>query len=296
MRRDEPPTLLIVEDDLDLADMLSAFFRGQGYAVTATAWGEQAVRLAAEHPPDLIMLDIRLPDIDGFEISRRLRSSHRTRYVPIIFLTERRARLERLQGLAMGVTDYITKPFDIHELRLRVHNSLQRAADLQSAHPVTGLPEPERALAAVARIASLSPGERGLLVVTLRGLWAFRELYGFIAGDDVLRMISLTLSHAASELCDESGQVNSFCGHLDDDAFVLITEACEMEVLRARIVERLRGTLELFYPADNRGEHAHTSDRLALAIAEIATPLDSADPLDDLKRALLDAPPTLLVE
>src|SRR5690606_39567020 len=75
MRRDQQPRLLIVEDDLDLAEMLSAYFGMQGYAVASTGRGEEAIRLASAHPPDLILLDIRLPDIDGLEISRRLRES-----------------------------------------------------------------------------------------------------------------------------------------------------------------------------------------------------------------------------
>src|SRR5690606_12627336 len=107
LRRSEPPQLLIVEDDVDLADMLGAFFDAQGYTVASTGWGMQALEMATEQPPDLIVLDIGLPDLDGFEVSRRLRERHVTRHVPIIFLTEYRTRPERLQGLSLGVTDYM---------------------------------------------------------------------------------------------------------------------------------------------------------------------------------------------
>ncbi len=75
----------------------------------------------------MVILDIRLPDIDGYEVARRLRDNRRTADIPIIFLTEKRDRSERLQGLELGADDYITKPFDVQELRLRIRNALRRA-------------------------------------------------------------------------------------------------------------------------------------------------------------------------
>src|SRR5512142_2768175 len=86
------PTILIVEDDLDISDMLNAYFRVQEYEVLTVNWGEGGVRAAQTSDPDLVILDIRLPDIDGFEVARRLRASRKTQELPIIFLTERRER------------------------------------------------------------------------------------------------------------------------------------------------------------------------------------------------------------
>src|SRR3970282_2844981 len=102
---------------------------------------EDAVRTAQDGTPDLVILDIRLPDIDGYEVCRQLRSHRRTENLPIIFLTARRDRIDKLQGLELGVVDYITKPFDIQELRLRVRNALRRAKLETLVNPVTGLPE-----------------------------------------------------------------------------------------------------------------------------------------------------------
>ncbi len=96
---------------------------------------------AVRRRPDLTILDIRLPDIDGYEVARRLRSNRRTEDIPIIFLTEKRNRVDRLQGLEIGADDYITKPFDIQELRLRVRNALRRSSHGALNNPVTNLPE-----------------------------------------------------------------------------------------------------------------------------------------------------------
>ncbi|MBZ0302916.1 MAG: response regulator, partial [Anaerolineae bacterium] len=108
----DKPRILIVEDDLDLSDMLSGFFQVENYEVLTAAWGSDALRITSEEAVSLIMLDIRLPDIDGYEICRQLRSNRQTQDTPIIFLTEKRDRVDRLQGLELGVVDYITKPFD----------------------------------------------------------------------------------------------------------------------------------------------------------------------------------------
>ena len=128
--------ILIVEDDLDIAEMLNAYFRVQGYEVFTVNWGEDGVRAAQTVLPDLMILDIRLPDIDGYEVARRVRSDRRTSDIPIIFLTEKRERIDRLQGFEVGADDYITKPFDVQELRLRVRNA---GPDLRALLAVTGL-------------------------------------------------------------------------------------------------------------------------------------------------------------
>jgi DNA-binding response OmpR family regulator len=138
---DAKSKILIVEDDLDVAEMLNAYFRVQGYEVFTVNWGEDGVRAAQTVLPDLMILDIRLPDIDGYEVARRVRSDRRTNEIPIIFLTEKRERVDRLQGFEVGADDYITKPFDVQELRLRVRNALKRVSQGSLTNPVSGLPE-----------------------------------------------------------------------------------------------------------------------------------------------------------
>jgi DNA-binding response OmpR family regulator len=124
----EKRKLLIVEDDTDTVEMLSLFFEKEGYQVSSTAWGQDALKLCQELQPDVILLDIRLPDIDGFEICRQLHNSFQTSHIPIICLTERREQADKISGLEAGAIDYVTKPFNLHELKLRVRNALKRTA------------------------------------------------------------------------------------------------------------------------------------------------------------------------
>ncbi len=255
--------ILIVDDDTDLTEMLGAYLNVQGYAVYATSMGEQAIALASEQQPDLILLDIHLPDLDGFEVCNRLQSSHKTRHIPIIFLTEMRERPDKLHGLQLGVVDYITKPFDVQELRLRVRNTLRRAASAGMENPVTGLPEGTQVDDVLADIVAGKYPDYGLLAVALLGIESFRELYGFVASDDVLRVTSLTTASAAREV----GGSSTFCGHLDEHTFLIVIPADKMEGLIQRITDRLGRLLEYFYPGDNRAPNARTDDRLRLRMS-----------------------------
>jgi len=188
------PNILVVEDDVDVADMLNAYFRVQGYEVQVVNEGGQAVENCRNNRPDLVILDIRLPDVDGYEVARRLRSNRRTGDIPIIFLTEKRQRADRLQGLELGADDYITKPFDIQELRLRVRNALRRTAQGTLTNPVTGLPE--GTLLDERLSECLESDGWALLQISLENLDAFREAYGFVASDDVQRAVSLMTFNA----------------------------------------------------------------------------------------------------
>ena len=101
----ERVSILVVEDERDTSDMLAAYFESQGFQVMQAAWGQDALQMTARTVPDLILLDIRLPDIDGYEVCRQLRQQRRTQDTPIVFLTEKRERIDKLQGLELGAVE-----------------------------------------------------------------------------------------------------------------------------------------------------------------------------------------------
>jgi DNA-binding response OmpR family regulator len=244
---EEKHTVLIVEDDLDVADMLNAYFRVQGYEVLTVNWGEDGVRACQTSHPDLIILDIRLPDIDGYEVARQLRSNRRTENIPIIFLTEKRHRDDRLKGLELGADDYITKPFDIQELRLRVRNSLKRAAQGALNNPITGLAEGPLVDERMAECLE-SAHDWALMAVSIENLESFREKYGFIASDDVLRAVSLMINNSVRDL----GATGDFLGHLNSTQLVVVTQTSHINKLIDHIKSRLDQSLEYFYPIKDR--------------------------------------------
>ncbi len=274
--------ILIVEDDIDLAEMLNAYFRVQGYEVLAAAWGEDAVRIAQQSAPDIALLDIRLPDIDGYEVCRRLRTHRRTESIPIIFLTERRDRIDKLQGLELGVVDYITKPFDIQELRLRVRNALRRAKLETLVNPVTGLPEGKLVDEQLQKLVGAS--HWAVTVMLVKGLQSFREQYGFVAADDVLRAVSLMLNNVVRE----AGGQSDFVGHLLAEDFIIITSDARGREINDRIQSRLMQSMDYFYPLKDRELDKTTGnpERLSLALRTLAASQGKFDDVGALKTAL----------
>lgn len=273
--------ILIIEDDLDVAEMLNAYFRVQGYEVFTVNWGEDGVRSCQTVHPDLVILDIRLPDIDGYEVARRLRGDRRTAEVPIIFLTEKRDRADRLQGLELGADDYITKPFDVQELRLRVRNALKRMSQGSLTNPVSGLPE--GALVDERMSEVLQTDSSGVLLVAIENMDAFREAYGFVASDDVLRAISLMIVNTMREV----GGPTDFLGHLSGTAFVLVAPPANLSAMQEKLRSRLEQSMDYFYPIKDREQAAKRPDRLLVKIAEINSIRGKFTEVDTLKTELL---------
>jgi two-component system phosphate regulon response regulator PhoB len=120
------PTLLLVEDDRALADLLIWHFSREGYRIVRTADGDEALLLAQEHTPDLVILDWMIEGVSGIEVCRRLRRRSATAHVPIIMLTARGEESDRIRGLETGADDYVTKPFSPRELLARVAAVLRR--------------------------------------------------------------------------------------------------------------------------------------------------------------------------
>lgn len=282
----EAPHILIVEDQVNTAEMLTSYFESQGYRVTAVGWGQDAVAFAEEHAPDLVVLDIHLPDIDGYEVYRQLRARRRTEQVPVIFLTERRERADRLTGLELGAVDYVTKPFDVQELRLRVRNALRRSKLGQFFHPITGLPS---ALVVDQRLRQLvGTSEWAVVCVGLRGLDGFAEAYGFVARDDVVRAVAQMLSHVLKEGRDP----DAFVGHLDDTNFCIVIARREVKRVQRTVEARLGEAVAFFYPRADWEVKQASSDSdvpaLDVTVGVLESSACSASSLTALKEAIVD--------
>lgn len=238
-----PRHILIVEDDPNTAEMLSAYFSSVGYQISLAAWGQDALKIASETLPDLVVLDIHLPDIDGYEVCMTLRSQRRTEHTPIIFLTERRERMDRLTGLQLGAVDYITKPFDVQELRFRVRNVLRRSNLDTLLHPITGLPTSMLIEEQVERI--IENANLAIIGVALSGMPAFSDAYGFVTHDDVLRAVALILRNTSTEI-----MVNDpFVGQLDTYQFLVVSPTGqEGYIALGRLNQRLSEAISFFYP------------------------------------------------
>jgi DNA-binding response OmpR family regulator len=206
--------ILIVEDDIDISNMLKIFFNGQGYEVDTALSGPEALEKTRLGLPHLIVLDIMLPGMDGYEVCQVLRTQTRTSHIPIIFLTQKDERSDKLQGLELGADDYITKPFDIEELSLRVQNAIARAERESLTDPRSGLPSGKLIEDQLRKIISLD--DWALMDLRLEHYNPFKDVYGFVAGDDVLRFTAMLLG----EVIDELGSPDDFIGHSGGESFI----------------------------------------------------------------------------
>jgi len=238
--------LLIVEDDFDIATMLQIYFGSLGYEADLAPRGLDALEKTRQKMPHLIVLDIMLPDIDGYEVCRCLRTQTRTSHIPIIFLTQKDERSDKLQGLELGADDYVTKPFDIEELRLRVQNAIGRSERERLTDPRTNLPTGrliEEQLRQIIRKEGWA-----MLDIRLNHFEPFKEAYGFVASDDVLRFTGMLIG----EVLDELGSVNDFIGHIGGDNFMVITEEENSDGVRHRLTTRFNDEVLTYYSFKDR--------------------------------------------
>lgn len=261
--------ILIVEDDVEVADMLDAYFHVQGYDASTVNWGEDGVKTCQAEHPDLVILDIKLPDIDGFEVAQLIRDHRGTKDTPIIFLTERRGRESRLKSLQLHADDYITKPFDIQDLRLRVRNALQRGQRVSLTNPVTGLPL--EGVVDENLSGCLEEGGWMLLIISLQNLGRFRDIYGFVASDDLLRAVTLMIQDSIHR----GDSPKDFLGHLTSTDFVLITKPEHTAYYQDRISSRLGQSFDYFYRDQDRESDIFNGAHLAVQITELQLSLDA---------------------
>ena len=120
--------ILIVEDEPDLRQVLAYNLRDAGHEVVATGEGRRGMALALESPPDLVLLDLMLPDLSGLEVCRTLKANEKTRHVPVVMVTARGEEIDRVVGFELGADDYVVKPFSVRELLLRLRAVLRRGA------------------------------------------------------------------------------------------------------------------------------------------------------------------------
>jgi diguanylate cyclase (GGDEF)-like protein len=238
--------LLIVEDDFDISNMLRIYFDSQGYETIVAPRGEEGLEMCRRKLPNLVILDIMLPDVNGYEVCRRLRANLRTSHIPIIFLTQRDERSDQIAGLELGADDYITKPFDLQLLLLRVQNSLQRAGWLSLTSPVTGLPSSKLIEDQLRQI--MRRKDWAVLYIGISHIGDFNDVYGFVAGDDVLRFTAMLLT----EVVDELGTGSDFIGHIGGDDFLIVTTPDVSVPMKARLEERFAEEVATFYNFKDR--------------------------------------------
>ena len=243
------PRILMADDDPDIRMFLEVTLSIAGFQVTTVEDGARAVEAAREERPDLMLLDVMMPNLDGLAATRQLRDDPRTSDIPIILVTAKAMGMDKVVGLQEGADDYVTKPFDPDELVARIQAALRRASAMRQVSPLSGLPGNTRIEAELERrIASGS--SFALLYCDLNKFKSYNDHYGFMEGDKVLKAYADLLSDTVAEITPE----DAFVGHVGGDDFVIVTGHDDYQGLAAELCRRFDELAPSFYEPQDR-EH-----------------------------------------
>jgi diguanylate cyclase (GGDEF)-like protein len=239
--------ILVVEDEQLIARLLEETLQIEGYNVVTVLNGEDAVQFALCETPHLVILDLMLPGIDGYEVVRRLRTYPKTMHIPIIVLSSCGGTKDKVNAFEFGVDDYITKPFHTDELLARIRAQLRRV--LQNfLSPLVGLPGGFQVeLAINFKLNSIEPWS--MLYLDLDNFKAFNDVYGFLAGNDLIRLVG----RICQRVVRQHGNPVDFVGHVGGDDFVVVTTPERAHLLCTRICDQYKEESITFYrPEDLR--------------------------------------------
>ena len=234
--------ILVADDDPDILRFVELNLRLEGFDLLTASDGEQALEIARQKIPALVILDVMMPKLDGYEVCQRLRNDSRTSHICIIMLTAKSMSADKVLGLTAGADDYISKPFDPLELVARVRTTLRRTREMRAVSPLTALPGNVQIDSEMQR--RLTAGEHfAILWLDLDNFKAYNDRYGFMRGDRAINYLAGILRDVLEDTAD------SFVGHIGGDDFVLICRADQAERACEQIVKRFDAEVRSLYEA-----------------------------------------------
>ena len=249
--------ILVVDDDHDIARFVEVNLQLHGFEVVVAHDGEQALALARERKPDLAVVDVRMPKMDGLELTRRLRADPMTAALPIIMLTAKGLSVDKVVGLTAGADDYVLKPFDTAELVARVRSTLRRTQEFREVSPLTGLPGNNRILREISdRVRS--GDEFAVCYIDIDRFKSVNDAYGFGRGDEFIALLARSLHEAVVSKADPP----AFLGHVGGDDFVIVCRPDQVRPITAHAVAEFeRAADEIYDPEDAERGYLEIVDR-----------------------------------
>ncbi|HEX6498142.1 MAG TPA: response regulator [Micromonosporaceae bacterium] len=249
--------ILVVDDDVDIARFVEVNLRLQGYDVLLAHNGAEGFDLARAHQPDLAIIDLMMPVVDGLELTRRLRADPMVGLIPIIMLTAKGLTVDKVHGLSHGADDYVVKPFDTMELIARVQSMLRRTHEIREVSPLTGLPGNIRILR---EIADRTHGGTPFAVchIDIDRFKSVNDAYGFARGDEFIVALAEALRRAVVAV----GLPSAFLGHIGGDDFVVVCHPDQVRPLTEQAVVDFEAAADgLYDPVDAERGYLELTDR-----------------------------------
>ncbi|WP_344173143.1 response regulator [Pilimelia columellifera] len=250
-------TILVVDDDPDISRFVEVNLRLHGFEVAVARDGQEALDLIEARRPDLALVDVMMPRVDGLELTRRLRANPLTTALPIIMLTAKGMTVDKVVGLTAGADDYLVKPFDTLELIARVRSTLRRNQEFREVSPLTGLPGNTRIQREVAdRVRS--GADFAIAYIDIDRFKSVNDMYGFVRGDEFISALARSVQGAAVA----ASPPMPFLGHIGGDDFVIIcTPPQVLPLLRQVVIDFEAAADQLYDPVDSRRGYVEITDR-----------------------------------
>ena len=259
--RREAPRVLIVDDDASIRQICREVLEIGGYQVRDAGSANAALTEARRFRPDMILLDVLMPGIDGYRCAEMIRSDSAVGMAPIMFLSARSDTADKVRAFRSGAEDYMVKPFDADELLARVAKALHRQARELGASPTTQLPGADAIQAEIERRLTTGDTSAVACYLDLDNLKAFNDYYGYAKANAVIRQTGDVIRHIVSRF----GGPNDFIGHIAGDDFVFVTAADHVDDVCRGICERFDHLIRLYYdPADRTHGFIETKDRFGV--------------------------------
>lgn len=249
--------ILIIDDSELMVKLITEILQSRDYRVVSASDGSQGLRKVTEEKPDLVLLDIVMPGMDGFEVCKILRENPANNLMPIIMLTAQENEDNKLTGLELGADDYITKPFNPRELLSRICNTLIRIDRNRWANPLTGL---KGNLEIQAEINHRIATNRifSVIYLDIDNFKAFNDVYGYPCGD---RAIKITADIITDNI-HAFGSRDDFVGHIGGDDFIIVTVPGHVDSLCENIIKDFDSKMPgLYGEEDRRNGFITTADR-----------------------------------
>jgi len=249
--------ILVADDEPHIRRILQFLLEQEGFEVHLAEDGEEAWKAVASFQPDLVLLDVMMPRMDGFAVLEIIRAGFETARLPVILLTAKGEEQDKVKGLAGGANDYIIKPFNHDELLLRVSNLLEATRREREANPLTGLPG-NRAIDREVQDRITSDQEFGFIYIDMDRFKSFNDKYGYSRGD---RAISF-LAGVLIGITQKYGSGREFVGHVGGDDFVVVAASRDAERLAKRIIREFdEGKEDLHDEEDYRNGYLEIESR-----------------------------------
>ncbi len=224
--------ILVADDEPHIRRILQFLLEQEGFEVIMAENGDEAWKQVAVAQPDLVLLDVMMPGMDGYAVLSVIREGFETRNLPVILLTAKGEDQDKVRGLKGGANDYVIKPFNHDELLLRVTNLLEATRREREANPLTGLPG-NRAIEREIQARIQSGRDFGFMYIDIDRFKSFNDYYGYSRGDRAISYLAGVLVGCSRKF----GSENDFIGHVGGDDFVMATSSELAEKLAMKVIE-----------------------------------------------------------